>query len=284
MPQAVWKGAIRFGLVHIPVGLYPAESPDALDLDLLDRRTMAPIGYRKVNRETGREVPGKAIVKGYRLKSGKYVVLTDQDLRRASPEATRTLDIVGFVAKDEVSSIYFDKPYYLAPLAQGDKPYALLREALGRSERMGIARLVVRTRGYVAAVYPRDRVLVAHLLRYEHELRAAVDLDLPATGVARTGLSPKELDMAERLIAGMEMSWRPESYRDDYRDQLLALVRRKARAGKASIVEEAEPEGPKTPGAEVIDLMALLKGSLAKPDSGRRRRLSRPARARRATA
>lgn len=260
MPHAVWKGAIRFGLVHIPVALYPAESPDELDLDLLDQRTMAPVGYRKINRETGREVPGKEIVKGYRLKSGRYVVVSDQDLRRASPEATRTIDIVGFVESDVVDPIFFDKPYYLAPIAQGDKPYTLLREALRRSGRLAIARLVVRTRQYVAAVYPRDRALVVQLLRYPHELRDAGQLDLPSTALSKSGPTPKELEMAEHLVGSMTLDWKPEEFRDDYRDRLLALVRRKAKSGETEEVEDVEKA--QEPRAEVIDLMALLKKSV----------------------
>jgi len=267
MPRAIWKGSLRFGLVTIPVGLYAAESPEELDLDLIDKRSHAPIGYNRINKDTGRAVPPSAVVKGYAVSKGRYVVVSDEDLKRASPEATQTVDVVGFVEAGAIPPIYFDRPYYVAPTGQGDKAYALLREALARSEQQALARIVVRTRQYVAAVYPWERVLVVHLLRYAHELRDTKDLELPL----RSAASPKELTMAEKLIASMEQKWDPEEFRDEYRDQLLALIRKKARAGKEIEVEEPVPGPPK---AEVVDLMALLQKSVA----GSRRPAARSAR------
>jgi len=268
MPRAIWKGSLRFGLVTIPVGLYAAESPDDLDLDLIDRRSQAPVGYSRINKETGRAVPAAAVVKGYAVAKGRYVVVTDQDLKRASPEATQTIDVVGFVDRADIAPIYFDRPYYIAPTQHGGKAYALLREALAASDRLALARLVVRTRQYVAAVYPWERVLVVQLLRYAHELRGTSALEIPAT-VARSAASTKELAMAERLIASMEQKWDPEEFKDDYRDQLLALIRKKARSGKEIEVEE-EPV-PRPAKAEVVDLMALLQKSLAAPKKPARR-------------
>jgi DNA end-binding protein Ku len=268
MPRAIWKGSLRFGLVTIPVGLYAAESPDDLDLDLIDRRSQAPIGYSRINKETGRAVPAAAVVKGYAVSKGRYVVVTDQDLKRASPEATQTIDVIGFVDQAEIAPIYFDRPYYIAPTQHGGKAYALLREALAASDRLALARLVVRTRQYVAAVYPWGRVLVVQLLRYAHELRGTSALEIPAT-VARSAASTKELAMAERLIASMEQKWDPEEFKDEYRDQLLALIRKKARSGKEIEVEEESP--PRPPKAEVVDLMALLQKSLAAPKKPARR-------------
>ena len=268
MPRAIWKGSLRFGLVTIPVGLYAAESPDDLDLDLIDRRSQAPVGYSRINKETGRAVPAAAVVKGYAVSKGRYVVVTDQDLKRASPEATQTIDVVGFVDQGEIAPIYFDRPYYIAPTQHGGKAYALLREALAASDRLALARLVVRTRQYVAAVYPWERVLVVQLLRYAHELRGTSDLEIPGT-VARSAASAKELAMAERLIASMEQKWDPEEFKDEYRDQLLALIRKKARSGKEIEVEEESV--PRPPKAEVVDLMALLQKSLATPKKPARR-------------
>jgi DNA end-binding protein Ku len=268
MPRAIWKGSLRFGLVTIPVGLYAAESPDELDLDLIDRRSQAPVGYSRINKETGRAVPAAAVVKGYAVSKGRYVVVTDQDLKRASPEATQTIDVVGFVDQAEIAPIYFDRPYYIAPTQHGGKAYALLREALAASDRLALARLVVRTRQYVAAVYPWGRVLLVQLMRYAHELRGTSALGIPAT-VARSAASTKELAMAERLIASMEQKWDPEEFKDEYRDQLLALIRKKARSGKEIEVEEESP--PRPPKAEVVDLMALLQKSLAAPKKPARR-------------
>jgi DNA end-binding protein Ku len=268
MPRAIWKGSLRFGLVTIPVGLYAAESPDELDLDLIDRRSQAPVGYSRINKETGRAVPAAAVVKGYAVSKGRYVVVTDQDLKRASPEATQTIDVVGFVDQAAIAPIYFDRPYYIAPTRHGGKAYALLREALAASDRLALARLVVRTRQYVAAVYPWERVLVVQLLRYAHELRGTSDLEIPAA-VTGSAASAKELAMAERLIASMEQEWDPEEFKDEYRDQLLALIRKKARSGKEIEVEEESP--PRPPKAEVVDLMALLQKSLAAPKKPARR-------------
>ena len=268
MPRAIWKGSLRFGLVTIPVGLYAAESPDDLDLDLIDRRSQAPVGYSRINKETGRAVPAAAVVKGYAVAKGRYVVVTDQDLKRASPEATQTIDVVGFVDRAEIAPIYFDRPYYIAPTQHGGKAYALLREALAAAKRLALARLVVRTRQYVAAVYPWERVLVVQLLRYAHELRGTSDLEIPAA-VSRSAASAKELGMAERLIASMEQNWDPEEFKDEYRDQLLALIRKKARSGKEIEVEEDSP--PRPPKAEVVDLMALLQKSLSAPRKPARR-------------
>lgn len=278
MPHAVWKGSIQFGLVNIPVALYPAETPDELDLDLIDRRTMSPVGYKKINKETGREVPQDEMVKGYAISDGHYVVVSEGDLKRASPEATRTVDIVGFVEAKEIDPIYYDKPYFLAPTGQGGKAYALLRGALEKSGRIGIARLVVRTRQYVAAVYPLGDVLIAQLLRYQHEIRDAKSLDLPKGNTAKP--SAKEVEMAERLIDGMTEAWKPQDFRDEYRDELLALIRKKAKAGKeVEVTEVEEDEEPR--GADVVDLMALLKQSVAGGGKGAARKATpakRPAR------
>jgi len=278
MPHAIWKGSIQFGLVNIPVALYPAETPDQLDLDLIDRRTMAPVGYKKINKKTGREVPADEMVKGYEVSEGHYVVVSEGDLKRASPEATRTVDIVGFVEASEIDPIYYDKPYFLAPQGQGGKAYALLRGALEKSGRIGIARLVVRTRQYVAAIYPLDDVLIAQLLRYQHEIRDTGSLDLPKGSTAKP--SSKEVEMAERLIDGMTEKWKPKDFRDDYRDELLALIRKKAKAGKEVEVTEVEEEEEEPRGAEVVDLMALLKKSVAGGGKreGRKAPAKRPAR------
>ncbi len=287
MPRPIWKGSLRFGLVNIPAGLYPAESPDDLNLDLLDRRGLAPVGYKKYNKKTGRELKEADIVKAYPMAKKKYVFLTEGDLKRANPEASQTVDIFGFVDRDAIEPIYYDRPYYVAPDGHGAKAYALLREALERSGRMALARVVIRTRQYLAAVYPLDRVLVVNLLRFQHELRDAGDLDLPAAGVSKPGITAKELEMAERLIADMDETWQPESYKDEYRDDLLALVRRKARAGTRGAEAAAEEEAaPPRKSAEVVDLMALLQRSVGQQRKAPRAaaRRSRPAGGRRKTA
>lgn len=277
MPHAIWKGSLRFGLVTIPVAVHPAESPDDLDFGLLDRRSLAPVGYRRINKSTGKELPASEIVRGYEVSEGRWVVLSDADLKRANPEATQSVDIFAFVGRDEIAPIYYDRPYYLAPLKHGEKAYALLREALARSGRQALARVVLRTRQHVAAVYPLERALVLNLLRFAHELRDPAAYELPPAGLSKLGLSAKEVEMAERLIDGMVEAWEPARYKDEYRDDLLALIRRKSKsAGKAE--GEAVAPAARAPKAQVVDLMALLKKSVE--EGGRRtRRTTDPSRA-----
>lgn len=266
MPHAIWKGALSFGLVNIPVGLYPAESPDDLDFSLLDRRDMAHVGYNKINKKTGKLIKEADIVRGYEVKDGKFVVLDDKDFKRANPKATQTVEIFGFVGAGDIPPLYFDKPYFIAPTKQGVKAYSLLREALEKSGRIGLARVVVRTRQYLAAIYPNDDAIIVNLLRYAHELRDPASLDLPK----RAAHSAKEIQLAERLIDGMEETWKPSQYKDDYRDDLLALIAKKAKSGKKGAAEEEpEPEAPQM--AEVVDLMALLQKSLSEGKAPKKR-------------
>src|SRR5262249_29340075 len=159
MPRVLWKGAISFGLVHIPVELYSAEERNSFDLTMLDRRTMKPVGFKRYNKETNEDVPWDQIVKGYEYEKNRYVVLTDEDFKRANVEATQTIDILNFVKQDEIPPMYFETPYYLAPGKRGEKGYALLREILEQTGRIGIANVVIRTRQYVAALIPVGTVI-----------------------------------------------------------------------------------------------------------------------------
>jgi DNA end-binding protein Ku len=265
-PRALWNGNLSFGLVHIPVGLYPAEDSDELDFQLVDKRDLAPVGYQTFNKKTGREIDRDQTAKAFELSNGKLVLMNDRDFERANLKATQTLEIVDFVNLEQVDRRYFDRPYYIAPLERGAKPYALLRAALEKSGRAGIARVVIRTREHLAAVYPLGKVIVANLLRWDHELRDPAKLDLPA---ARE-LSRNELAMALQLIEAMSGEWKPEKYKDEYRRDLLALIRRKAKAVKAGAeVEDEEPEAEE-PLAEIVDLMALLEQSVENRGSSRR--------------
>ena len=265
MPHAVWKGHLAFGLVQIPVNLFAAEKRKELSFDLLDKRDMARIGYSKVNKSTGEEVAQQNIVKGFELQSGKHVVVSESDFKRATIESTHTVDISEFVLASEIDPIYFDRPYYLAPGRGGDRPYRLLHEALRASGRIGIGHVVLRTREAVAAVYPHERALVLNTLRYAHELRPLSELDLPAA----TKPSAKELAMARRLIDDMSGAWKPTQYKDRYRDVLLALIRRKGKGEK--VLPEPEEEKEPEEGGKVLDLAALLKKSLGSPRTARRR-------------
>jgi DNA end-binding protein Ku len=259
MARSIWKGSITFGLVNIPVGLYSAEKREEVSFHLLDRKNKARVKYKRVNEETGREVAWEDTVRGFELESGKYVILSDEDLQRAAPEKTQTVDILDFVDLGEIDSVFFDKPYYLAPDKKGAKSYALLRETLKRTKKVGIAKVVIRSKQYLSAVLAEDDVIVLNILRFAHELRDPSELDLPK---GKEGVSERELDMAERLVEGMVDSWDPEKYRDDYYKDLMKMIHERAEAGQLDEAPEAPPVPKPDRGGNVVDLMALLKQSV----------------------
>lgn len=260
MPRSIWKGSITFGLVNIPVGLYSAEKrEESVSFHMLDRRNMARLRYKRVNEETGKEVPWEETVRGYEIEGGKHVVISDEDLARASPEKTQTVDILDFVDAGDISPLFFDKPYYLAPDKRGAKSYALLRETLRRTSKVGIAKVVIRTKQYLAAVLVQEDAIVLNVLRFAHELRDTGELDLPS---GKEGVSERELDMAERLVEGMVSSWEPEKYRDDYYRDLKKLIQERVEAGQLEESPEAPPAPKAERGGQVVDLMALLKRSV----------------------
>jgi DNA end-binding protein Ku len=262
MPRVVWKGAIVFGLVHIPVSLYPASAAKGLDLDLLDKRDYAPVGYQRINKRTGKPVEPADIVKGYQYEDGQYVVVSEEDMRQANVEATQTVDIQSFVDAAAVPPYYFDTPYYLEPGRRGDKGYALLRETLRRSGRVGLAKVVIRVRQHFAAVIPLGEVLLLNTMRYADEIRPAGELKLPTGSLESIGVSKRELEMAARLVEDMSEDWKPEQYHDTYREDLLARIERKVEEGHTHEVTEAEEGAPAPTRGEVVDLMAMLKRSL----------------------
>lgn len=271
MPRVLWKGAISFGLVHIPVGVYSAEKRNSFDLTMLDRRTMKPVGFKRYNKETGEDVSWDDIVKGYEYEKDRYVVLTEEDFKRANVEATQTVDIRSFVNGAEIPPMYFETPYYLAPDKRGEKGYALLRETLLQTGKVGIANVVIRTRQYVAALLPVDDVIVMNTLRYANELRSADELTVPPRDLKAVGISPREMDMARRLVEGMTDKWKPEEFRDTYHEDLLALIDKRIQAGQTeAITEPAGPEEERPAGGDVIDLMALLKRSVEGKAQARR--------------
>lgn len=254
----IWNGLVSFGLVNIPVTLHSGESAKDLRFSMLDKRDLSPIGYRKVSKSTGEEVPRERIVKAFRLDDGRYVTLTDEDFKRASPERTQRIEIHAFVDGSKIEPAYFDRPYFLEPAAKNEKAYALLREAMKRSGKVGVATIVLRAREHLAALIARGPALTLELLRYSEELRDPADLHLPDESLA---LPENELAMAQRLVEELSAPWKPEAYKDQYRGELLAFIAKKAKAGKA----EAGPEVPEasesaTPPA---DIMTLLKKSLA---------------------
>ena len=264
MARAFWKGSISFGLVDIPVTLRPAIESHELSFSLLDRKDFSPVGYKRYNKSTGEEVPWDRIVRGYEYEPDEYVVLSEEELKRANIEATQTIEILEFVGKSEIDAVYFDTPYYIEPQKRGSKSYALLRAALENSDRVGIARVVLRTRQRLAAVVVRDEVLMLELLRYPYEVKKPDELDIPATSAKEAGVSQPEIKMAERLIDGMTAKWNPNQYKDEYHDDVMALVRRKVKSGQThTILEPEKGEEKKKRRSEVVDLMPLLKKSLA---------------------
>lgn len=264
MPRSLWKGAISFGLVNIPVVLYSAENRNSFDLTMLDRRTMKPVGFKRYNKESGKEVGWDDIVKGYEYEKERYVVLTDEDFKRANVEATQTVDIVAFVDAEEVAPTYFETPYYLAPDKRGEKGYALLRETLKATDKIAIATVVIRTRQYLAALIPSGDVIVLNTLRYKNELKSAKDLAVPAANLKASGVSPREIEMAKKLVEEMTDRWKPDKYRDTYHEDLLTLIDKRIKAGKTEVITEAESEEKEEKPAKgkVLDLMALLKRSV----------------------
>ncbi len=261
--RAIWTGTVGFGLVQIPVSLHAAEDKDELDMTLLDKRNFSPVGYHRVNKRTGKEVPWEQIVKGYEQAKGKYVVLTEGDFKAANAEATRQVDILDFVEYASIDPRYLVRPYYLAPQKSGRKAYALLRETLRRSDKAGIGKIVIRTRQHLAAVLARDKALILVLLRFADELRDERDLDLPETNLAKLGVTPKEVQMAEHLVESMVTDFEPKKYVDEYRRDLTRLIQRKVKAGEVNQVPEGKEAREPKPAANVIDLSSLLANSLS---------------------
>ena len=257
MPRSIWKGAVSFGLVHIPVSVVSATRQSGIDFDWLDERSLDPVGYKRINKTTGKEVPSEHIVKGIEHGKGKYVVLSEDEIHNALPEATRTIDILTFVEAREISILHFEKPYYLAPDKNGEKVYALLRDTLSAAGKVGVANLVMHSKQHLAVIMPLGDALVLNTLRWADEVRSAEDVGLEGLDAK---VSKKEVDMAQRLVDDMTEQWDPEQYHDTFKDNVMALVERKLKDGKLEAVAE-EPEAEDS-GADVIDLTELLRRSL----------------------
>jgi DNA end-binding protein Ku len=277
MARAIWKGSISFGLVNIPIALYPATRREEFKFRLLRKSDLSPVNYKRVAEKDGREVPWDQIVKGYEYEKGKYVVLKDEDFQRVDVEATQTVDIQDFVELDEIDPIFFYKPYYLEPQKGGDKAYALLRDALKNSKKVGVAKVVIKTREYLAGVKPEDGVLVLELMHFADELADPGKLHVPK----KTDIGKREMNMAKSLIDSMSSKWNPEKYKDDYREALMEVIEEKVEAGGKEI-EEKPRKAPKP--TKVIDLVSVLQKSLdqtgakKKATSKSRRKQKQPAR------
>ncbi|AZF10812.1 Ku domain protein [Pseudomonas sp. R2-37-08W] len=261
MPRSIWKGAISFGLVHIPVSLVSATSAQGVDFDWLDKRSMDPVGYKRINKATGKEITKENIVKGVAYEKGRYVVLSEDEIRSAHPKSTQTIEIIAFVASDQIPLQNIDTPYFLAPDKRGGKVYALLRETLKKTGKVALANVVLHTKQHLAALMPLESALVLVMLRWPAEVRSLDELEL-GSDVTKPTLAKGELDMAKRLVEDMSADWQPEEYRDSFQEKIMALVEKKAKAGKIEDVESTEGSEERK-SADVIDLTELLKRSLA---------------------
>ena len=265
--RAIWKGNISFGLVNIPIAVYPATRREDLKFRLLRASDLSPVNYKRVAEKDGKEVPWEQIVKGYEYEKGKFVVLSEKDFQRVDLEATQTVDIQDFVDVEQIDPMYFYKPYYLEPQKGGDKAYVLLRETLEKTGKVGIAKVIIKTRQYLAGVKPLKHALVLELMHFAEELSDAEKLNVPKKS-AEPG--KREMEMAKALIDNMSSEWNPTKYKDDYRDALMDVIEEKVESGGEEIEEKPKP---KKPSSKVIDLVAVLQESLARtPGRGRKKR------------
>jgi DNA end-binding protein Ku len=270
MTRPVWNGTISFGLLNVPVQIFSGERSVDLHFRLLDSRDRKPIRYERVNSDTGEEVAWKDVVKAFEYEKGNYVVIPEQELRAAAPEMTETVEIEAFVDRDAISPMYFEKPYFLVPGKKAEKGYVLLRETLKKTGRVGIGKVVIRTRQYLSALMPQGDALLLNLMRFPQELIQPDQFKLPAGKLSDYRISARELEMAGQLIDSMTASWKPADYRDDFRDKLHKFVaRRIAKASGSKRRDEEEPAPAPRGATNVVDFMALLKKSLAaKGDRG----------------
>ena len=259
--RTIWKGAISFGLVHIPVGLHTATADSGVDFDWLDKRTMDPVGYKRINKRTGKEIDRDNIVKGVEYEDGEYVVISPDEIADAYPRTTQTIEIQRFVDAAEVSFVYLERPYYIEPINRGHKVYALLRDTLAKTGKIGIAKVVIQTRQHLAALIPSGDALVLNLMRWGAEVKPMTGLDLPASKARNMAPSAAESKMARMLVDDMSGPWNPDDFQDEFRQTIMNLVAKKARAGKTRTVIEPQEEAPAY-ADNIIDLTELLQRSL----------------------
>lgn len=264
MARPIWTGTLSFGLLNVPVSLMSGERSVDLHFRMLDSRSNTPVRYERVNAETGEEVPWKEIVKAFEYAKGSYVVLEPQDIKSAAADGREVVDVKAFVEAEAIGPEYFEKPYFLVPGKKAEKGYVLLRETLKRTGRIGIARVVIRTREYLSAVMPRGNALVLMLLRYPQELVDAEEYKIPEGAASEYRISPKEIQMAEQLIESMSDEWNPADYRDEFRDRLRKVIEKRMKSkGVVTTDTEDEAEMPEDAATNVVDFMSLLQKSLA---------------------
>ena len=259
MPRVIWKGAISFGLVHVPIAMYPASQDTGIDFDWLDKRSMDPVGYKRINKRTGKEIDSDDIVKGIKQENGEYVVLSEDEIKAAYPVTTQTIDIEIFVQADQIPFTYLERPYYLAPAAKGEKVYALLRDAMVSARVVAVARVIMHTKEHLCTLIPDGDALLLNTIRWAEEIRPRSEIDFPSNA---TKSKEGEMKMAVQLIKGMTGEWKPEDYTDKFTVSIHALAAQRLKAGKTEKVTSLEDEAPAA-ASNVIDLAELLKKSLA---------------------
>jgi DNA end-binding protein Ku len=267
--RAIWKGSISFSLINIPIALYPATRREELKFRLLRSGDLSPVNYKRVAEADGKEVPWDQIVKGYEYEKGKFVVLKEDDFKRADIEATQSVEILDFVELEEIDPIFFDKPYYLEPEKRGEKAYGLLREALKQSGKVGIAKVVIKTRQHLASVKPEKNLLVLELMHFAEEIIDTQELKIPAD----PHIGAKELAMAKDLIAKMSGKWNPEQYQDEYRQRLMEAINKKVESGGKEVPVQGKAKKP----TNVVDLVSVLQESLAHAEKGKVTKHRKPA-------
>jgi DNA end-binding protein Ku len=261
--RTLWKGAISFGLVHIPVTLHSATAENRMKFNLLDKRTMNPVGNRQVNKDTGEAMQKEEVVKGFEYEKDQYVVLSPDEIKAALPKSTQTIEIESFVDGSQIPTEYYNKPYYVAPAGKGQKPYLLLLETLRRTGKVGLARVVISTRQHLAALVPSGAGLVLETLRWADEVRDTAGLPLP--DARETKVSDRELKMAEQLVNELQDDWNPDAFHDEFREKLEQVIEAKVKAGLGEHIMKPLPgeEEPKA-SADIIELTELLRRSLRK--------------------
>lgn len=262
--RILWKGAITFGLVHIPIALYSATAESGINFDWIDKRSMDPVGYKRVNKRTGKEISKEDIARGIEWEDGEYVILSPEEIAAAYPKSTQTIEIEAFIPADDIPFVYLERPYYVAPINRGERVYALLREILREADLVAVARVVIQTRQHLAVLIPSGPALVLDLLRWGGEIRSWEELKLPPVGAKAAGLKESEMSMARQLVKGMTAKWSADQFRDSFREEIMKLAQAKARAGETKVVRKPESleEAPK--GGDVLDLTELLKRSLGR--------------------
>jgi len=262
MARPVWSGTLSFGLLNIPVSLMSGERRTDISFRMLDARNNAPIKYERINAETGEEVPWKEIVKAFEYDKGSYVVLEPEDIKSAAPESHDAIEVEGFIEANAIGPQYFEKPYVLVPAKKAEKGYVLLREALEQTGKIGIARVVIRTRESLCAVMPQGKALLLMMMRYPQELVDVNEYNIPEGARSEYRITPKELEFSEQLIETMSTDWKPGDYQDEFRERLQKVIKDRMKAHGVVRHAEEEHEPAEGTATNVVDFMSLLQQSI----------------------